>query len=152
MKALNKVMIGAAALFLLTGCGPQKVTYEKFHEKAVAAHDKGHSYTKAVVNGTSESSGTTTKYSKVEFVLASGTWQPKEASLTNVVLSVFVGMEAQSVTEEEESTYYAGNGFKVTSKSDDGNGSASFNAAGLLTSIKSTSGDSKFNLTVKYSK
>ncbi len=152
MKALAKVLMGAAALVLLTGCGPQKVSYDKFHEKAVAAHDKGHSYTKAKISGSSESSGSTTKYDKVEFVLASGVWQPKEVSLTNIVLSAFVGMEAQSVPEDEDSTYYAGNGFKVTMKNDDGKGSASFNAAGLLTSYKVESEDSKYNFTVSYSK
>ena len=35
MKNLNKFFVGAAALVLLTACGPAKVSYDKFHEKAV---------------------------------------------------------------------------------------------------------------------
>ena len=154
MKVLNKLMIGAAALTLLTGCSllQQKVSYEKFHEKAVAAHDKGHSYVKAVLNGTMEASGMSIKFEKLEYTYASGVWQAKDSSVAAYAGAMIVGTEAISVTDEEGQTYYVGNGFKVTMKDDDGTGTAVFNAAGLMTSMKTTADNGKMNVTVKYSK
>ena len=156
MKVFNKLMLGAAALALLPGCSlfQSKVSYDKFHEKAVAAHDKGHSYTKAVVSGDMSGSGLSIKMDKIEFVLASGVWQPKgdSSGFDVMAASAYVGMEARSVPEDDESTYYVGNGFKVTMKDDDGKGTAQFNAAGLLTSYKAESDSSKANITIKYSK
>lgn len=136
----------------------RRVDYSIFHDSAVTAHEKGHSYTKAVVNGTSESRGTTTKYSKVEFVLTSGVWQLKEISFTNLILSVYVGREACSVTEEDDISYYSGNGFKISVKNDTNNGYALFNKKGLLIEYKvntydESSGDSsRMDISITYSR
>ena len=47
MKVLNKVFMGAAMLVVLTACGPQKVSAEKFQAKIDALEE--HQYSEAVV-------------------------------------------------------------------------------------------------------
>ena len=143
MKALAKVMMGVAALVLLTGCGPSKTTYDNFHKKAQEAHEKGNSYTSATLSGTSEDDGSKTTIKSKKFTKTSLGWQAVDGVLDNLYL-IYVGAEAASVGENEDATYYAGNGFKYTL---DGT-TVSYNAAGLLTSYKSGG----TSLTVKYSK
>ena len=143
MKALAKVMMGAAALVLLTGCGPSKTSYENFHKKAQEAHEKGNSYTSATLSGTMEDSGSKTEIKSKKFTKTSLGWQAVDGILDNLYLA-YVGAEAAYVDEYEDATYYAGNGFKYTLN----DATRSYNAAGLLTSYKAGG----TSITVKYSK
>ena len=155
MKVFNKLMLGAAALALLPGCSlfQSKVSYDKFHDKAQEAHEKGHSYKKAVVNGTMESGDTTIDIKKAEFTLKSGVWTPADdvSLMAALVGAMLLAEEAYLVPEDEQTTYYVGGGFKTVTKDDDSTGTMVWNAAGLVTSAKG-SGESKVNITVKYSK
>ena len=155
MKVFNKLMLGAAALALLPGCSlfQSKVSYDKFHEKAQAAHEKGHSYKKAVVNGTMESGDMTIEIKKAQFTLKDGVWTPGDdvGLMPALVGAMILAEEAYLVPEDEQTTYYVGGGFKTVTKDDDSTGTMVWNSNGLVTSAKG-SGESKVNLTVKYSK
>ena len=154
MKVFNKLMIGAAALTLLSGCAllQSKVSYDKFHEKAVEAHEKGHSYKKATANGTVETMGMTIKIDNVKFTYSDGYWTSSDNSVGASIAVGIVNTEAYMVTEDEDSTYYVGGGFKVTISNEDGKGTAKFNSAGLMTSYDVKLDDNTMKLTVKYSK
>ena len=56
IKNLNKLFIGATALALLTGCGAQKVSREKFQEAVNKLEE--HTYTEAVVKYDIDATGT----------------------------------------------------------------------------------------------
>lgn len=56
MKVLNKVFMGAAMLVLLTACGPQKISSEKFQAKIDALEE--HQYQEATVKYVSDMVGT----------------------------------------------------------------------------------------------
>ena len=56
MKVLNKVFMGAAMLVLLTACGPQKISAEKFQAKIDALEE--HQYQEATVKYVSDMVGT----------------------------------------------------------------------------------------------
>ena len=154
MKVFNKLMMGAAALTLLSGCAlfQSKVSYDKFHEKAVEAHEKGHSYKKATANGSVETMGMTVKIDNVKLTYSDGYWTSSDNSVGASVAVGLVNTEAYMVTEDDDSTYYVGGGFKVTMSNEDGKGTAKFNAAGLITSYDVKADNSTMKLTVKYSK
>ena len=56
MKVLNKVFMGAAMLVLLTACGPQRISAEKFQAKIDALEE--HQYQEATVKYVSDMVGT----------------------------------------------------------------------------------------------
>ena len=145
MKILNKVVIGMASLCLLTACGPSKCDYAKFHSEAVKAQEKDPGYTKVTAKGEIKS---TLLSATVDAVLEkkNGEWElTKGDALSAVTLVTFVAATADTVPEDSESTYYCGNGFKVTK----GENVANYNASGYLTSIKESGGTS---LKFSYSK
>lgn len=146
---LNKLLLGCAAVVLLTGCSSlKKVDYDKFHEQAVAAHDKGHSYKTASVSGTIKDGSTTTKIDKMTFTytttLGLKAWVPDDGS--SAIIALVLNADASTVGNSDSRTYYAGGGFKVEDK--ETKDTAVYNAAGLVTSM---SGDG-YKYTVKYSK
>ena len=126
MKNLNKLFVGAAALVLLTACGPSKVSYEKFHEKAEAAAEKDPGYTKATAKGTFYSNNlgieVTIKLDNT-FVKGNEGWVLKEGEESNAGTLAAIGlltMRASTVGENDKTTYYAGKGFKTVTTSDKG--------------------------------
>ena len=144
---LNKLLLGCAAVVLLTGCSSmKKVSYEKFHEQAVTAHEKGNEYKTASVSGTIKSESSTTKIDKMTFTHTSLGWVADEISASSIVVGAVISVEAYALSESDDATYYAGGGFKVENK--ETKDVAVYNAAGLITSM---SGDG-YKYTVKYSK
>ena len=153
MKVLNKVVIGAAALVLLTACGPSKTTYAKFHEQAAKAAEKAKeaTFSKVVLSGSAkDDEGKTQKFDNITIKFEKGTFTATNITHLDEVAAALLlnGVQAVGVPEEKDTTYYAGNGFKVEYKAEDGKKTATWNAQGLLTST--VDGDAK--LTVKYSK
>lgn len=152
MKVLNKVVIGVAALALLAACGPTKTTYAKFHEQAVAAVKKEVSYKKVKFSGKFKASSSELTLSAV-YEYKDGKWTMTEGgAIEAVVTASFLEMTADLVIEDEKTTYYAGNGFKTVIKSDDGDGTATWNSNALLTSAKGKYNGGNADVTLKYSK
>ena len=149
MKVLNKIVIGLASLAMLTACA-SKVSYSEFHEKAVAAVAKAKDQNFDVtVNGKSGS----TEYKDVKVVWDEAFAATTITHLDEVAVALMLNMlTADLVAEDEDTTYYAGSTFKTETKSDDGNGTCTWDKYGLPTSIKGTSGEDKIDITVKYSK
>lgn len=153
MKILNKLVLGAASLVLLTACGPSKVSYDKFHEEAVNAAKLEVPYTKVVLNGYTSYNGL-----KVEFDKTTYEWKDGKASTNDNSVAALAGlqvfaMNATVIGNDENFTYYFGNGsFKVTMKAEQDNGTATFNKYGLLTSMKGKAMGVEHNFTVKWSK
>ena len=152
MKNLNKLFVGAAALVLLTACGPSKVSYEKFHEKAEAAAEKDPGYTKATAKGTFYSNNlgieVTIKLDNT-FVKGNEGWVLKEDEESNAGTLAAIGllsMRASTVGENDKTTYYAGNGFKTVTTSDKGDTTIVYNSNGYVTSYKGllAGGDANF--------
>lgn len=142
MKNLNKFFVGAAALVLLTACGPSKVSYDKFHEKAAAAAEKDPNYTKASAKGTfySNTLGVelTIKINNT-FIKGDDGWALKEGEESNAGTLAAIGlltMRASTVGEDDKTTYYAGNGFKIVTKGDKGDTTITYNSNGYVTSYK----------------
>ena len=152
MKVLNKVVIGAAALVLLTACGPSKTTYAKFHEEAVAAAKKEVSYKKAKFAGKLKTDNTEITLSAT-YEYKDGQWKMTDGGVVEALATAsFIALTAQTVPEDENTTYYAGNGFKTVTKTDDGTSTVTWNANGLLTSLKGKTESGNANFTLKYSK
>ena len=141
MKILNKVVIGMASLCLLTACGPSKVSYDKFHEKAVEAVKNAPAYVKFTAKGTLKASSLSLTLDDV-FEKKDGEWTlTKGDALDALVASMFAGMTADTVTNDEGTTYYAGGGFKAT-KDDN---LAEWNSSGYITHYKADGSDVKFS-------
>lgn len=152
MKVLNKFVVGAAALVLLTACGPSKISYAKFHEQAVAAIKKEVSYKKVTVKGTMEASSTTLKLD-VEFTMKDGSWDMTKGDVVSGAMAiVFLGETADLVPEDSKTTYYAGGGFKTVSKDDDGSSTLTWNANARLTSAKGKADNAKVDIKLSWSK
>lgn len=165
MKVLNKVVIGMASLALLAACGPSKVSYEKFHEKAVEAAKLESGYTSAVLNGKMKSTddGKSVEYEFKDFKVENMT--NGRIDLTKLSLSdlaklseqmIFaiglVSYEAVEVENDKDVTYYAGDTFKVSGKTKEAEGSYEFNKFGLITSMKVKGEITNGDLTVTWSK
>ena len=167
MKILNKVVIGMASLVLLTACGPSKVSYDKFHEKAVEALKAENGYTKAVLNGSVSGEDGGVKY-EVEFKdyevtgLTNGHIDLTKLSIADAAALLtdtkkamgygLVNYDAASVKNDEGTTYYAGDTFKCEFKDGDEKGTVSFNKYGLLQSLKGKYESGKADISVKWSK
>ena len=158
MKNLSRFFVGAAALVLLTACGPSKVSYAKFHEQAAAAAEKDPGYTKATAKGTvyaSVAGAEITIKVNNKFVKGDDGWElaeGEESTAGTILVAFLLPMRAVDVTEDEKTTYYAGNGFKTVSKDDDGNGTVTFNANGYVTSMKGKTESGKADLKFSWSK
>ncbi len=139
MKNLNKFFVGAAALVLLTACGPAKVSYDKFHEKAVAAlKDAKEKKFDVTLKGTYKSDEGEQKMDNVvlkwnEGVFAATNVLHADEVAAAVVLNL---LTADLIGEDEKVTYYAGNGFKTVKTTDDGSVTTTWNKYGLPTAIK----------------
>ena len=152
MKVLNKIVIGAAALVLLTACGPSKVSYAKFHEQAEAAIKKEVTYKKVTVKGKIEASSTTLSLD-VEFTMKDGSWDMTKGDVVSGAMAiVFLSETADLVPEDSKTTYYAGGGFKTVSKDDDGSGTMTWNSYARLTSAKGKSDGAKVDVKLSWSK
>lgn len=163
MKVLNKLVVGAAALVLLTACGPTKVSYDKFHEKAVEAAKIENGYTKAVVNGKAKfkEEGKTVEYTfdKIEFTGYTNGRLSTEA-IAKAILTIKSEVEAsafamtvataEAMTNVDKATYYI-NGFQVKAEKDGEKTTISYDKNGLPTSIK-FSGDSSGSVKISWSK
>ncbi len=165
MKVLNKVVIGMASLVLLTACGPSKVSYEKFHEKAVEAAKVENGFTKVEVNGkaTIKEEGKKTEYtfdkvtvegftngrmSATEFTAKLAILAASGKELEALALSLaantaeVIGNDSSSVYYDDLSASYEKDGEKRTIK---------FDKNGLPTSFK-FSGDESGSLKLSWSK
>lgn len=120
MKSLNKVVIGMAALVLLTGCGGTKVSKDKFQEKVDAL--EAHEYSEATVKYDVNLTGTLEEKGKgeVKFTKKDGVWttdDTKHASLSFYLTSI-KGQKMQDDSEKDgikiTYTYYV-NPMKIVS-------------------------------------
>ena len=150
MKNLSRFFVGAASLVLLTACGPSKVSYATFHEKAVAAVEKAPEYKKVTAKGSVTAASVELKLDCVFEKKDSGWELTKGDAISGSAAAVYLSMTADLVGEEEDTTYYAGNGFKITTNNEDGKGSITWNASGYITAIKVDAKDSG-NMNVKFS-
>ncbi len=141
MKNLSRFFVGAASLVLLTACGPSKVSYAKFHEQAVAAVEKAPEYKKVTCKGEMTAASVSMKLDVVFEKKDSGWEMTKGDELQATVASSLILITADTVTEDDKTTYYAGNGFKAVHKEDNDNSTATWNSYGYLTSLKSDGGD-----------
>ena len=166
MKVLNKVVIGMAALTLLTACGAKKVEYSKFHEQAVEAAKAENGYTKVTVNGKAKmkEDGKVTEYTfdKIEIDgftngrMDALTAASKMAALlldgseVKIIAFSLSQATAEIVPEDKDSTYYVG-GFQVDSKDGEQKSTVKFDKNGLPTSYK-YSGEGSGSITLSWSK
>ena len=152
MKNLSRFFVGAAALVLLTACGPSKVNYEKFHEQAVEAVKKAGEKEFAVTvkgyykdnDGKHEMESISVKWSKGAFAPTSALHIDEDtiAIMLNTLTADLVG-------EDDNTTYYAGSSFKTVYEKDGNKETTTWNQYGLLATVKSSDGD---NLKVSYKK
>jgi hypothetical protein len=149
MKNLSRFFVGAAALVLLTACGQSKVSYEKFHEKAVAAlKEAGEKEFDVVVKGKYKNDSGEHQMDNVTLYWKSGAFLPTSALHVDedIVAGLLNLMTADLVSEDENTTYYVGGGFKAVTKTDDASYTKTWNKYGLPTSIKNENN----NYTVSY--
>ena len=152
MKVLNKLVVGAAALVLLTACGPSKVSYAKFHEQAVAAVKKEVSYKKVTVKGTASASSVTMNLD-LEYTLKDGNWEMTKGDAVSATVGiVLIAFTADGIEEDEKTTYYAGGGFKVTREDDGEKATMTWNANARLTSAKGNVSGTKTDVKLTWSK
>lgn len=116
MKVLNKVMMGAAALVLLTGCSNLKeVSYDEFHEKAVAVEEAP--FTKVSMKGRITYGGVDISLDGVKLEKTEKGWEFKEGQSVSKIAALWVVNDVASVQGEgsEGCKYYFGSaGFKYT--------------------------------------
>lgn len=158
MKVLNKIVMGCAALVLLTGCAT-KCTFEKFKEKATEAAQKDSGYKKCVVKGSATAGGQGMSLSFTlnhEFIKTENGWvlNKGETGMSEAAAAVLMSYRAIDWTYKENAncTYYAGNGFKVVEKTDDGEGTMKFDKFGYVTSDKGKTENYNADVTVRWSK
>ena len=165
MKVLNKFVVGAAALVLLTACGPSKISYDKYHEKAVAAAKNENGFTKATVDGTAKvkQDGKSTEYKFDKVVIegfTNGRMSATEIGAKMAALAVagkevdilaltFCATTAELVTKSDKAVYYSD---LSASLEDDGDKfTIKFDKNGLPTSYK-FSGDASGSVKISWSK
>ena len=137
MKNLSRFFVGAAALVLLTACGQSKVSYEKFHEQAVAAVKEASKKQFDVTlkgkykddDGEHNMDNVVLKWNEGAFAATNITHLDEVAAA--LVLS---GLTADLAANDENTTYYAGGGFKAVKETDDGKSTLVWNKYGLPTS------------------
>ena len=158
MKVLNKIVMGCAALVLLTGCAT-KCTFEKFKEKATEAAQKDSGYKKCVVKGSAKASALGMDISLTldhEFVKTENGWQLQKGDegASGAAAAALMAYRAVDFTYKEDAdcTYYAGNGFKIVEKTDDGDATMKFDRFGYITSMKGKSESYTADATVRWSK
>ena len=158
MKVLNKIVIGMASLVLLTACGPSKCSFEKYKEQANAASEKDPGYKKVVVKGSVKATvvGITAEVKMDHTFEKDGDeWKMTKgeegAGSAAALLAASARAWDHAVQENENATYYAGNGFKVEIKGDEQNATYVYNSYGYMTSSKA-SGDSEGSVKLTWSK
>ena len=165
MKVLNKLVVGAAALVLLTACGPSKISYDKFHEKAVEAAKIENGYTKAVVDGKAKikQEGKTTEYTFDKVTVdgfTNGRMSAAEIGAKIAALAVagkevdamaltFCASTAELVANSDKATYYSD--LSVATEDDGNKFTLKYDKNGLPTSYK-FSGDASGSLKISWSK
>ena len=139
MKVLNKIVMGCAALVLLTGCAT-KCTFEKFKEEANKAAEKDPGYKKCIIKGSATAMGFYFKLDQ-EFVKTEDGWESAKWDLdsTAALAANIMEYDAADFAESEEAntTYYCGNGFIVDQKTSDSANTMTFDAFGYITSLYS---------------
>ena len=158
MKTLNKIVMGCAALVLLTGCAT-KCSFEKFQTEAKAAAQKDPGYQKAVVKGSAEGSllGATISFKfDHTFVKTENGWtlskgEEGAAALAAASLIAYRAVDFAQA-EDKDCTYYCGFGFKIVEKTDDGESTMKFDNNGYVTSVKGEASGMNCDVTVKWSK
>ena len=157
MKLRTVLPMLAVATFALAACAP-KVEYAEFHEKAVAAAKEAakQTFEKVTFDGWyKDDDGKKQEIGKVEIKFKEGVFVNKTSILSDAELAgkemgvalILNAVVAQSIPEDEKTTYYAGDTFKVVSEDEeDGKYTAQFNKYGLLTSMQGEDG----KYTVKY--
>ena len=138
MKVLNKIVMGAAALVLLTACGPSKCSFEKFQEEARAASQRDPGYAKLTIKGTIESNSLKITLDNVFEKKDSG-WEMTKGDLVNGSIATALSqLRAVDYAGKEEDgvTYYVGGGFKVVEKDDDGTNTITFDKFGYVLTTK----------------
>ena len=158
MKTLNKIVMGCAALVLLTGCST-KCTFAKFKEEATKAAEKDPGYKKCVVKGSATAGGQGMSLSfklDHEFIKTENGWvlNKGEEGMSEAAAVVLMTYRAVDFTYQEDAdcTYYAGNGFKIVEKTDDGEATMKFDKFGYVTSNKGKGEKYNADVTVKWSK
>ena len=138
-------MVALSAL-LLVGCGPKKVTYAEFHDKAVAVEK--HSFTKAEVSysDANSSSKATLKFGADAAILTVNVWiRDGGDEATGVAAAVLANAPASAVEENENYTYMLdGKNFKVQYNEKDYD---CFESHGLLT--QRVVGEAKYVISYK---
>ena len=119
MKVLNKVMMGAAALVLLTGCNSLKqVSYEEFHNQAVEASQKEVPFTKVSMKGKITYGGIELTLDGVKLEKGESGWEFKEGQTVSKVAALWVIGDIAAVqgdgSEDGAKYYFGGDGFKYT--------------------------------------
>ena len=118
MKVLNKVMLGAAALVLLTGCANLKeVSYEEFHNQAVEASQKEVPFTKVSMKGKITYGGIELTLDGVKLEKTDTGWEFKEGQSVSKIAALWVISDVASVQPdggEGCKYYFGGDGFKYT--------------------------------------
>ena len=158
MKTLNKIVMGCAALVLLTGCAT-KCTFEKFQTEAKAAAQKESGYAKAVVKGTADATtfGVSISFKfDHTFVKTENGWtlSKGEEGAAAVAAAALIAYRAVDFAqaEDKDCTYYCGAGFKIVEKNDDGESTWKFDRFGYVTSVKGKAEGMNADVTVKWSK
>lgn len=170
-KSLRAVALFGVAALALTSCA-KKVSYEEFHKAATAVEKNPYKTAKmtGIIKSSDDSSSSTQnidaelKYQSIASVgsLSASVWTSDNATAALIINTLTAGI----ITEDENSTYYAGGSFKVVTKVEEkdsegkttatATSTTTFNEYGLLTSIKGKgTGDTSketFDLKVVYSK
>ena len=135
MKNFNKIIAGVAVATLLAGCGTKAVSYEKFHEKAVASQEirSNFEYDTATVKGSYKVDSTSIALDHVFY--SNGTLKEGSVATASIALTL-LSIHPENVQEDENSTYtfYVSNGFKAVAKTDTSTSTMTWNKYGLITS------------------
>ena len=136
----------AVSAFLLVSCGPKKVTYAEFHEKALAAEK--HSFTKAEVSysDANSTSKATLKFGADLSLVTVNVWAFDDGdSITGAAAVALANAPASTVGEDENYVYTLdGKNFKVEYNKTDYD---CFESHGLLT--KRVVGEAKYTISYK---
>ena len=135
MKNFNKIIAGLAVATLLAGCGTKAVSYEKFHEKAVASQEirSNFDYDTATVTGSYNVDSTSIALDHVFY--SNGTLKEGSVAYASIAL-MLLNIHPEDVSEAENTTYtfYVNNGFKAVAKTETSTATMTWNKYGLCIS------------------
>ena len=132
----SKLVVLLLSAVALTGCARgsgkgkgslKKVTYEEFHEKALAAAENRAEagYTQVKVTGSAVISGRSMTFNST-FDVKDGVVTVVPTTEEEALASSIVSMTAENIPEDELTNYYAGTTFKITINEDGQKGEALF--------------------------